>query len=173
MKCLSQKTKIKAECLHKRKGDERPCYSIQIHESWRQRKVKGRYISCGEGTDPHWTLRSRGSTLVLNGFSLNDICSEIFPGHPPNSFTQRSSSILYPYTLSISFKTLRTLPFRPLSQWSRVQPRGRPQEGICNGVQNSRCPGNIRKYIYGVLTPTSLRQRGWDTWNRAIQRCFG
>ena len=29
--------------------------------------------------------------------------------------------------------------------WSRVQPRGGPQEGICNGVQNSRCPGNIRK----------------------------
>ena len=31
------------------------------------------------------------------------------------------------------------------------------QIGICNGVQTSTCPGNIRKiYIYDVLTPTSL-----------------
>ena len=36
---------------------------------------------------------------------------------------------------------------------NRVQPGG-PQTGICNGVQNSRCPGNIK--IWDVLTPTSL-----------------
>ena len=40
---------------------------------------------------------------------------------------------------------------------NRGQPTGGPQIGICNGVQNSRCPGNIRKkYIQDVLTPTSL-----------------
>ena len=38
-----------------------------------------------------------------------------------------------------------------------VQPRGGPQIGICNGVQNSGCSGNIReKYVSDVLTPTSL-----------------
>ena len=36
---------------------------------------------------------------------------------------------------------------------NRVQPRGRPQIGICNGVQNSRCPGNIRKIYIGCPHP--------------------
>ena len=40
---------------------------------------------------------------------------------------------------------------------NRVQPRGGAQIGICNGVQNSGCSGNIReKCIYDVLIPTSL-----------------
>ena len=30
---------------------------------------------------------------------------------------------------------------------------GRSQEGICNGVQNSRCPGNIRKIYIGCPHP--------------------
>ena len=50
MKQLSQKTKIKAECLHRGKGDGRPCCIIQAQKSWRQRKVTGRYISCGGTT---------------------------------------------------------------------------------------------------------------------------
>ena len=29
----------------------------------------------------------------------------------------------------------------------------RAQEGICNGVQNSRCPGNIRKMYVGCPHP--------------------
>ena len=37
--------------------------------------------------------------------------------------------------------------------WSRVQPRGGPQEGICNGVQDSGCPGNIRKMYIGCPHP--------------------
>ena len=37
--------------------------------------------------------------------------------------------------------------------WNRVQPRGGPQEGICNGVQSSRCPGNIRKMFVGCPYP--------------------
>ena len=36
---------------------------------------------------------------------------------------------------------------------TRVQPRGGPQIGICNGVQNSRCPGNIRKIYIGCRHP--------------------
>ena len=41
----------------------------------------------------------------------------------------------------------------PLQPWSRVQPRGGPQEGICNGVQDSGCPGNIRKMYIGWPHP--------------------
>ena len=37
--------------------------------------------------------------------------------------------------------------------WNRVQPRGGPQIGICNGIQNSRCPGNIRKIYVGCPHP--------------------
>ena len=44
---------------------------------------------------------------------------------------------------------------------------------ICNGVQNSRCPGNIRKMYVGCPHPHRPEPRGWDTWNRAIQSCFG
>ena len=34
---------------------------------------------------------------------------------------------------------------------------GGAQIGICNGVQNSRCSGNMReKNLYDVLTPTGL-----------------
>ena len=36
---------------------------------------------------------------------------------------------------------------------NRVQPRGGPQIGICNGVQNSRCPGDIRKICIGCPHP--------------------
>ena len=31
-----------------------------------------------------------------------------------------------------------------LQDCNRAQPRGGPQRGICNGVQNSTCPGNTR-----------------------------
>ena len=34
-----------------------------------------------------------------------------------------------------------------------MQPRGGPQIGICNGVQNSKCPGNIRKIYIGCPHP--------------------
>ena len=34
-----------------------------------------------------------------------------------------------------------------------MQPRGGHQIGICNGVQNSRCPGNIRKIYIGCPHP--------------------
>ena len=37
--------------------------------------------------------------------------------------------------------------------WSRVQPIGGPQERICNGVQDSGCPGNIRKMYVGCPHP--------------------
>ena len=37
--------------------------------------------------------------------------------------------------------------------WCRVQPRERPQEGICDGVQDSGCPGNIRKMYIGCPHP--------------------
>lgn len=50
MKHLSQKTKIKAECCHKGKGDGRPCCIIQTRESQRQRKVIGRHLSCDGAT---------------------------------------------------------------------------------------------------------------------------
>ena len=36
---------------------------------------------------------------------------------------------------------------------NRVQPRRRPHIGICNGVQNSRCSGNIRKIYIGCPHP--------------------
>lgn len=66
----------------------------------------------------------QGVNFVLNGFSLNANCTEIFLGHPPlyscNSFTQPSSTIIYPYTLFISFKELSTLLFSLLFQEGRV-----------------------------------------------------
>ena len=34
-----------------------------------------------------------------------------------------------------------------------MQPREGPQIGICNGVQNSQCPGNIRKIYIGCPHP--------------------
>ena len=34
-----------------------------------------------------------------------------------------------------------------------MQPRGGPQEGICDGVQDSGCPGNIRKMCVGCPHP--------------------
>ena len=37
--------------------------------------------------------------------------------------------------------------------YNRVQPSGGPQIGVCNGVQNPRCPGNIRKIYIGYLHP--------------------
>ena len=47
--------------------------------------------------------------------------------------------------------------FRPLpgGVWlcNRVHPRGVPQIGICNGVQNSRCLGNTRKTYIGCPHP--------------------
>ena len=50
----------------------------------------------------------------------------------------------------------RVMENHGLPKCNRVQPRG-GQTGICNGVQNSGCSGNIRKkYINDVLTPTSL-----------------
>ena len=50
------------------------------------------------------------------------------------------------------------------SVWSRVQQRGGPQEGICGGVQNSRCPGNIGKiYIYKMSSPPQAWARGDGT----------
>ena len=50
------------------------------------------------------------------------------------------------------------------------------EEGTKKGfVMGSRTQGVqeiLEKYIYDVLTPTSLSQEGWDTWSRAIQSCF-
>ena len=61
-----------------------------------------------------------------------------------------------------------------ISKWfcNRVQPRGGPQIGICNGVQNSRCPGNIRNIYIGCPHPPQAWAGGRDTWSRAIQSCF-
>ena len=40
-----------------------------------------------------------------------------------------------------------------LSLPETVQPRGGSQEGICNGAQNARCPGNVRKIYIGCPHP--------------------
>ena len=37
-----------------------------------------------------------------------------------------------------------------------MQPRGGPQIGICNGVQNSRCPRNTRKIYAGCPHLTQI-----------------
>ena len=48
---------------------------------------------------------------------------------------------------------LGTLTRPSTSFYNRVQPRGGPQIGICKGVQNSRCPGNLRKIYIGCPHP--------------------
>ena len=47
---------------------------------------------------------------------------------------------------------------RDVKKWNcnRVQSRGGPQTRIYNGVQNSRCPGNIRKIYMGCPHPHKL-----------------
>ena len=98
-------------------------------------------------------------------------------GKLPIAGSQKSSSALltlsrgHPGSASWTWKCYRgpsqtrPLPGNRFSGWqerppcfcNRVQPRRGTQIGICNGVWNSRCSGNIReKYIYDVLTPTSL-----------------
>ena len=67
--------------------------------------------------------------------------------------------------------TCITQSLPPSSNCNRVQPRGGPQIGICNGVKNSRCPGNIRK-IYRMSSPPQAWPGGKDTCSRAIESCF-
>ena len=44
------------------------------------------------------------------------------------------------------------------------------QMGICNGVQDSGCPGNIRKYIYiGCPHPYESELGDGTAWSRAIK----
>ena len=49
---------------------------------------------------------------------------------------------------------------------------GGAQIGICNGVQNSGCSGNIREKMYMMSSPPPVWAGGWDTWSRAIESCF-
>ena len=55
---------------------------------------------------------------------------------------------------------------------SRVQPRGEPQEGICNGVQDSGCPGNIRKMYVGCLHPHRPEPRGMGHMEQGHSELF-
>ena len=48
-----------------------------------------------------------------------------------------------------------------------------PKKGFVMGSRTQGVQEILEKYIYDVLTPISLSQGGWDTWNRAIQSCFG
>ena len=48
-----------------------------------------------------------------------------------------------------------------------------PKKGFVMGSRTQGVQEILEKYIKDVLTPTSLSQGGWDTWNRAMQSCFG
>ena len=73
-----------------------------------------------------------------------------FPSSPhPNSGTPAGIE-LEPVTIT---SQMQDGTDRLRTEWNGVQPRRGPQIGICNGVQNSRCPGNIRKIYIGCSHP--------------------
>ena len=77
-------------------------------------------------------------------------------GSVENIFPESCTSALYLEGNDLQFLLLapwghQNVQF--LLYWSRVQPRGGPQEGICDGVLDSGCPGNIRKMYIGCPHP--------------------
>ena len=48
-----------------------------------------------------------------------------------------------------------------------------PKKGFVMGSRTRGVQEILEKCIEDVLTPTGLNKGGWDTWNRAIQSCFG
>ena len=57
------------------------------------------------------------------------------------------------HTRSLCFKNNNHYISKTSSICNRVQPRGGAQIRICNGVQHTRCPGNIRKIYIGCPHP--------------------
>ena len=48
-----------------------------------------------------------------------------------------------------------------------------PKKGFVMGSSTRGVQEILEKCVQDVLTPTGLSHGGWDTWNRAIQSCFG
>ena len=63
---------------------------------------------------------------------------------------------------------------RDVKKWNcnRVQPRGGPQTRIYNGVQNSRCPGNIRKIYIGCPHPHKPEPSGMEHMEQGHSELF-
>ena len=85
------------------------------------------------------------SLAALTAISIKmELFALKFPSSPhPNSGTPAGIE-LEPMTITSQMPDATD---RLRTEWNRVQPRWGPQIGICNGVQNSRCPGILGKYI--------------------------
>lgn len=107
MKQLSQKTKIRAECLHEGKGDGRPCCIIQRLESWDKERSLTDTSGGGASHTEHWGPEGQ---LCSEWFQSKWHLLRDLSGHPPFLVSTHS-----PRPATFCIPPPRSFPSRHLS----------------------------------------------------------